>query len=409
MHLIRTLVIFSLLTLSLFSQNFEFAGETLFIRNGSKLYRQMGATLQFDQIDPGNGPENINTLLFVSQSEGYLASGTKLFRTTDSGVTWQQVLNGTVIGHSGKIAAMGEMLLVLTPDHKILRSFNSGASFDTVTLSLPVSLDLLSGFMGASSPRYVVLYAPDFNPFGGQMNYLLSTDSCKTWSLINTFGEKGRSRFISERHGFIITPPRVFTTSNGGASWNTAFEPGQVLMPGGGYWADSLTGYQATYNEHKIYRTLDGGLNWSVVYTGTADVDYLVAGGNCVTFHAENGHDFYYSSDKGNTWSVLDTATSVREQTEVEPVGFVLKGNYPNPFNGSTVISFSSKIASSIDLYIHDATGTLVDIKKGIVCKPGLNEVNWNSGNLPSGTYIFRVVINGGRDQHLTGKMVLLK
>ncbi len=409
MYLLRTSVIFTLLTLSMFSQHFEFAGETLFMWNGPKLYRQAGATLSFNRIDPGNGTDNINTLFFVSPAKGYLAAGLKFFRTTDSGLNWLPVLDNVSINNSGKIAAMGDMLLVLTPDNKILRSYNSGASFDTVSLDLPVPLNLLMGFMGGSSAKYTVLYAPDFNPFTGQMNYLLSTDSCKTWSLTSTFGEKGRSRFISERHGFIVTPVRVYTTSNGGSSWNIAFEMAANLMPAGGYWADSVTAYQATYNSGKLYRTTNGGTTWSMAYSGSADVGYVNAGGNCVVIKVENESVFRYSSDRGITWVVMDTATSVDDAAPGYPGDFALTGNYPNPFNGSTVISFTSGSDGTAELSVFNANGTLVDKIRGIDCMSGLNRIRWESKELPSGIYFYSLRFGHSPGTALTGKMILLK
>ncbi len=399
-----------LFPLTLFAQNFDFAGETLFIWNGPKLYRQTGTTLNFTQIDPGNGTENINTLLFVSAAKGYLAAGAKLYRTTDAGLSWQPVLDNISVSHSGRIAAMGDMLLVLGPDYTMLRSFDSGNSFDTVAINLPVPNNLLNSFMGASSPQYVVLYAPDFNPFNGQMNYILSTDSCKTWNLTNSFGEKGRSRFISARHGFIVTPARVFTTSNGGDSWNAAFEPGgSLLMPGGGAWADSLTAYQSTLTDRKLHRTTDGGASWSSGYTGTTEIEYIVAGGNCVAFREEGASIIKFSSDKGNSWVSFDPATPVEDETPAQPEGFALHGNYPNPFNGSTVIDFSLGSDEKADLFVYNANGSLVDLIRGINCNKGRNQISWESKDLPSGVYLYSLRLGQSPGRTLTGKMILLK
>ena len=405
----KTLLLF-LFPLTLFAQNFEFAGETLFIWKSEKLYRQKDTTLKFEQVYPGNGADSIRFVLFISPVKGYLAAGMKLYRTTDSGMTWTAVHQNIWVGNSGALAAMGDMLLILGPNQTMLRSFDSGNSFDTVAINLPITSYNLISFMGASSPRYAVLYAPDFNPFTGQKHYLLSTDSCKTWNEIPSFGEKGKSRFISPKHGFIVTMGRVYATSDGGNSWDGGFNPGgTTMMPGGGAWADSLTAYQTTYIDRKLHRTTNGGTTWSAIHTGAMEIEYTVAGGRCVAFRERDASVIKYSSDKGNTWVTLDPATSVEGESPAQPESFVLHGNYPNPFNGSTVISFSSGGEATADLLVYSANGSLADKIKGIACKSGLNQIKWESKDLPSGVYFYSLRINGSAGSTLSGKMILLK
>lgn len=399
-----------LLPLNIFAQNFEFAGETLFIWKSEKLYRQTDTTLKFEQVYPGNGADSIRFVLFISPAKGYLAAGIKLYRTTDGGTSWVPVHNNIYVGSSGELAAMNDLLLILGPNKTMLRSYNSGDSFDTVAINLPISTYQLISFMGASSARYAVLYAPDFTPFTGKMNYLVSTDSCKNWSEIPGFGEKGKSRFISPKHGFIVTMARVYATSDGGNSWDGGFNPGgTIMMPGGGAWADSLTAYQTTYSDRKLHRTTNGGTTWSAIQTGAAEIEYTVAGGKCVAFREMDAPVIKYSSDKGNTWVTLDPATSVEDVFPTQPEGFVLHGNFPNPLNGSTLISFSSGSEATADILVYNANGSLVDKINGISCKSGLNQIRWESKNLPSGVYFYSLRLNEDAGSSLTGKMILLK
>jgi len=50
-----------------------------------------------------------------------------------------------------------------------------------------------------------------------------------------------------------------------------------------------------------------------------------------------------------------------------------------------------------------------VDKIKGIVCKCGLNQIMWESKDLPSGVYFYSLRLNENAGSTLSGKMILLK
>jgi len=71
------------------------------------------------------------------------------------------------------------------------------------------------------------------------------------------------------------------------------------------------------------------------------------------------------------------------------PYNFYLYQNYPNPFNPITIISWYSPIRCHNVLKIFDILGrevvTLVDEFRD----PGLHQIEFNAGNLPSGVYFY--------------------
>ncbi len=73
------------------------------------------------------------------------------------------------------------------------------------------------------------------------------------------------------------------------------------------------------------------------------------------------------------------------------PSGYVLKQNFPNPFNGGTTIQYSIPAASTVTVTIFDILGrsvaTLVDEKQD----PGSYEYRWNPSALSSGLYLCRL------------------
>jgi hypothetical protein len=79
-----------------------------------------------------------------------------------------------------------------------------------------------------------------------------------------------------------------------------------------------------------------------------------------------------------------------------EPLVFRLKGNAPNPFSGSTVISFTLPSAAAVGLDLYDLAGRRV---RTLVARPlgaGRHQVNWDrrddSGHeVAHGIYMLRL------------------
>ncbi len=85
---------------------------------------------------------------------------------------------------------------------------------------------------------------------------------------------------------------------------------------------------------------------------------------------------------------------------------FILFGNYPNPFNPETRISFSLQRESDLTLKVYNLSGEMVMANLYKNMSPGKNELIFNGEKLSSGTYIYQI-ITGEYSAH--GKFILLK
>jgi hypothetical protein len=90
---------------------------------------------------------------------------------------------------------------------------------------------------------------------------------------------------------------------------------------------------------------------------------------------------------------------------------FELHGNYPNPFNPSTTIKFSTEVFSDVKVTIYNTLGQEVTTLFNNVMNAGTYELNWfgrdkNGAAVPTGMYFYRIQSN---DRVLDGKMLLLK
>jgi len=107
---------------------------------------------------------------------------------------------------------------------------------------------------------------------------------------------------------------------------------------------------------------------------------------------------------------VPDSTTDVED--EISTVSdFRLIGNYPNPFNPSTIIVFNIPKTQSIQLIIYNSLGQVVREIVKEELPSGLNEIVWNGNDqrgklVVSGVYFYRIKSD---KTFLTGKMILTK
>lgn len=88
------------------------------------------------------------------------------------------------------------------------------------------------------------------------------------------------------------------------------------------------------------------------------------------------------------------------------PDKYTLTGNYPNPFNPSTTISFSLPEATRVELAVYDLSGRLVATLTNGWMQAGSHEVTFDGSNLASGVYVYKMMAG---DFSASGKMVLMK
>jgi hypothetical protein len=99
------------------------------------------------------------------------------------------------------------------------------------------------------------------------------------------------------------------------------------------------------------------------------------------------------------------TPTDINKLSKM-PYKFSLYQNFPNPFNPSTKIKYELPKTEKIKIEIFNMLGQKIKTLVNKTISVGLHEVEFNSGNLPSGVYLYR--ISAGEVQEVK-KMVLLR
>ena len=93
------------------------------------------------------------------------------------------------------------------------------------------------------------------------------------------------------------------------------------------------------------------------------------------------------------------------------PETFTLHGNYPNPFNPATTITFDLPVEALVRVEIFNMLGQQVlSVQGGKYGAGVMQKVQIDGSSLSSGSYLYRVIADGVRATHIaTGKMTFIK
>ncbi|KAA3616463.1 MAG: T9SS C-terminal target domain-containing protein [Calditrichaeota bacterium] len=109
-----------------------------------------------------------------------------------------------------------------------------------------------------------------------------------------------------------------------------------------------------------------------------------------------------------NWFETIKVATSVDEKNKDDGIGesFQLQQNFPNPFNPTTTIAFSLPKTDFVTLNIFNALGQRIETLIAEKKNAGNYHIEWHAGNVPSGTYFYRLQAGGA---HHVKKLILKK
>lgn len=118
-----------------------------------------------------------------------------------------------------------------------------------------------------------------------------------------------------------------------------------------------------------------------------------------------SGHCDSVNSVSGDSASD-NLSMEIMGEIDETPDSFGLKGNYPNPFNPQTTITFSLKETAQVRLSVYDMLGRELEVLVNGVLQAGSYDAQFEAGELPSGTYLYRLVTP---EATFSGKMILSK
>lgn len=253
-----------------------------------------------------------------------------------------------------------------------------------------------------------------------------------------TGGRLTHLNFISQQNGWVLRDSMQFyVTTNGGTNW--ILQPQVTPLISSYTRFGSNSGVLVTRSGY-IMKSTDNAASWQTVFVDTTLRFNTISSIGANIIAAGDSGCLFVSADSGNTWQKKETGNKFHftvvkfinsgqflistrsgglyrgdtggslvstddEKSIFEiPSAFTL-GNYPNPFNGSTVIHFTLPEDFNCRLEVFSSLGSLI-FSNDIKASKGENRFNFDASGLESGVYFYRVKAGG---KVLTGKMLLLK
>ncbi len=245
--------------------------------------------------NPGNN-NAANWITFYDQQNGFcVGQYGMMLRTSDSGTTWENVVNGLSLDSFYGVQMIGSDRVWVVGDLGVmLYSSDRGSSWvqqTTLTTNTLLSVSFVSQNLGWAV---------------GDLGTLIKTSNGgATWGGIGTgyqnifFGVT----FKDEYNGWIVGDNGlVLRTTNGGATWIPQ-------NSGTGYalfavdFIDFGTGFCAGAGG-TILKTTNGGWNWTPLSSGTSSTIYVVSGVSTQSLWAVGDSGVVlHSTDGGTSWS----------------------------------------------------------------------------------------------------------
>jgi len=206
--------------------------------------------------------------------------------------------------------------------------------------------------------------------------------------------------FINSTTGFSADyNTKIFKTTNAGNNWfkidsigyTYNFNEASLTFP------DYLIGYLATGNY--VFRTLDGGFNWTKLNLKTNFSAYSIYFINVNTGFVGGSHGFIYKTTAGSTIGINQISENIPDKLS-------LFQNYPNPFNPSTNIRYQIANNKFVKITVYDLLGKEIETLVNEKQSPGTYEVTFEGSNYPSGVYFYKL---SSGDFSETKKMILIK
>lgn len=205
---------------------------------------------------------------------------------------------------------------------------------------------------------------------------------------IITFPKTGGQAWESEADEYMAVIADVHTDPN----TNTCLEVGVghpldifVIAPVGG--VPTLT-KGGIFSYHEFTRQLsDGRLTdeeWQAMQSSPDAQDMPVCTESFMAGSSSTGQASYpFHANPGSVTSVDETPG---------PVAFSLDQNIPNPFNPSTLITFTLEDGAMVKLAVYNLNGQVVEVLVDRFMPKGRYTVTWTPKGLASGVYFIRLV-----------------
>jgi photosystem II stability/assembly factor-like uncharacterized protein len=376
-----------------------------------------------------------------------------IVKSTNGGLSWTTYrLTDTTYTILG-ISAINEQIAWITADdgRRLFKTTTGGASWSqqyfTTNGIYPVK------FFNSNTGFFI---DHRDNPYPDTARMMITRDGGATWhkniySPLTTILVNIPLGAVDTNFIWLVDDNKCYTLSGGlNNQWQMHIvDTGNTYLLGSSF-VNSLTGYVCTsISNFKIYKTINGGINWSVYSTdsslGANTICFIpntnmafVNGFSKIRISRDNGISwihrvnynyptdsismmFMNAYDTNSVWIAVNKGRLFKYNfnfigiqsvgTEL-PVDFKLYQNYPNPFNPVTNIRFALPVGSDFRIQVFDILGR--EVYSVSDSKPAGEYVfKFDGSSLSSGIYFYKITVRQAGSStgkfSETKKMLLIK
>ncbi len=354
-----------------------------------------GGTNWFTQTHPATN-KTLDDIYVVDSNVAYCVGYWEtILKTTNGGENWIALKNGPwgegqcyesvyfLDDNTGWIGGS---------NYYIYKTTNGGISFDSTYVFWGYFQDI---YFKDSLHGIVCAYGSGlFTTSNGGLNWLFI-------QLPNggVLGDLHKLNIINNKYVWVVgTDDLVFHSTDFGATWDSI---GRVIgsdIVYCSFFSSMNTGW-AGGSYGRLFKSTNGGYNWINQNLATAYQRAIVFIDDYTGWTCGGGGRILHTNTGG--------VTTLSDNNKNIPEEYVLEQNFPNPFNAGTIIDYSLSRNAFIELSIFNIAGKRINTLVNKTQNPGNYKVIFKSGDLPSGIYFYRLLINNSKQ--ITKKMIIAK
>ena len=276
-------------------------GSKLFLATyGEGVYRSLDSGATWNRVNVGLADTNVNTIYLFGS---YLYAGTDgggVYRSVNDGTSWQLMSTGLADGNGKRVMSIAGIT------GTIVAGTRTGAYYSTdsgVTWTLATS--------GLTSSAVPTLYGIGIYLFGGTYSggVFRSTDGGVNWSSSTSGWPSGNVRAFCVVGDWIYGGNYggdvIYRSTNKGSSWTAS---GRGITSLNTYSMTAANGRVYVGAVNGVWRTTDHGATWTQAAApllGRATYSMLSKSG--YVFAGTSGDGPYRSTDNGDSWAAANT------------------------------------------------------------------------------------------------------
>lgn len=380
--------------------------------------------------------ELLTDVNFTDENNGYITGWTNtILHTTDGGGNWGPQSPPPNAAYQAIFFTDAQTGWAAGVGGKIIHTSDGGNSWDSQVSG--TQLFILDLFFLDSNKGWSCGGRYEDLTVGAIQEIRHTTDAGVTWNPQQRVPDQPilhSITFIDDSTGYAVGEKgTVLKSIDGGVTWVIQMSDDLYNLYDV-FFVDNMTGWvvgQDLSFDHfaVIFKTDDGGANWNMqtfgadeklqgVWFADGSLGWAVGGSGSsgIVMHSDNGGTTWtyqeantpnsltsvFFADKINGWAVGYEGTIIYTNNggivgtdEITPShssnAFNLR-NYPNPFHDATTITYELPENTTVSLRIYNNLGSQIDILVNEPQGKGQHQVTWNSADVPSGIYFYRLV-----------------